>query len=148
MGRDHALEVACGQCHVTRSLLVKHFAKIDLMDRSPEAIMHAEQLRAESKRIGAVSKATMQEFKPTAKYNCIVLRYCIGYLNDVEAVDFLSRLGQSLVSTPASQPSHGAELTHTQDRQPSYLLVQDQAVPENDDEFLEDGQRVRKESSL
>ena len=30
-----ALEVACGNCHVTRDVLLRYFSKIDLMDRSP-----------------------------------------------------------------------------------------------------------------
>ena len=45
MGRERALEVACGECHVTREVLLKYFATIDLMDRSRQAIEHAEQLR-------------------------------------------------------------------------------------------------------
>ena len=38
MGRESALEVACGECHVTKNLLLKHFARIDLMDRAQDAV--------------------------------------------------------------------------------------------------------------
>ena len=38
MGRDRALEVACGECHVTRHVLLNYFAKVDLMDRAQDAV--------------------------------------------------------------------------------------------------------------
>ena len=93
MGKDRALEVACGECHVTKHLLLNYFHKVDLMDKCEDAIEMAEQLKLKSNKIGSVYHTRMQEFEPSSKYNCVVLRYCIGYLDDREASLFLTRLG-------------------------------------------------------
>ena len=81
-----ALEVACGGCHVTRDYLMGKFFRTDLMDQCPESIKLAEKLQAESGKIGDVKKSSMQDFMTINKYNCIVLRYCIGYLGDDDLV--------------------------------------------------------------
>ena len=86
----------------------------------------------------------MQEFEPSSKYNCVVLRYCIGYLDDREASQFLAKLALSLVPT-AVDPNN---IVSDVDKQASYILLQDQTVPESEDELPEYGQTVRKESSL
>ena len=86
----------------------------------------------------------MQEFEPSSKYNCIVLRYCIGYLDDREASQFLGKLAHSMVPTAIDPNDTGSDA----ERQASYILVQDQTVQESEDEVPEYGQTVRKESSL
>ena len=63
----------------------------------------------------------MQEFKPSSKYNCIVLRYCIGYLDDREASSFLAKLALSMVPT-AIDPNN---IISDEDKHASYILLQD-----------------------
>ena len=63
----------------------------------------------------------MQRFEPTSKYNCIVLRYCIGYLDDREASQFLAKLALSMVPT-AIDPN---KIVSDVDKQASYILLQD-----------------------
>ena len=41
----------------------------------------------------------MQDFDVDEEYNCIVLRYVTGYLDDKELDTFLSRLGNLLART-------------------------------------------------
>ena len=41
----------------------------------------------------------MQDFDVDEQYNCIVLRYVTGYLNDQELIGFLSRLGNMLAES-------------------------------------------------
>ena len=94
-----ALEVACGECHVTRDYLMHKFFRTDLMDQCPESIKLAEKLQVESGKIGDVKKSSMQDFMTINKYNCIVLRYCIGYLDDDELVQFLQKLGTMLAES-------------------------------------------------
>ena len=74
----------------------------------------------------------MEDFCPEEWYNCVVLRYCIGYLNDIAAAGLLSKLSHNLVRGD----------------QPSYILIQDQILAEEDGELVENEQRVRRESSL
>lgn len=52
--RQRALEVACGECHVTRDLLQRHFDKIDLLDQCPKAIEYARALEQESGHVGDI----------------------------------------------------------------------------------------------
>ena len=132
MDFNRALEVACGNCHVTRDVLVRYFSKIDLMDRSPEAIRQAEQLAKMHQQVGDTTQTTMEAFKPKKRYNCPVLRYCIGYLSDRAAVTFLKKLRANLEKCKA------------------YILVQDHVLPKNhgEDSITAYGQRVRKESDL
>ena len=63
----------------------------------------------------------MQEFEPSSKYNCIVLRYCIGYLDDREASQFLAKLALSMVPT-AIDPN---DKVNDAEKQASYILIQD-----------------------
>ena len=41
----------------------------------------------------------MQSFQANSTYNCIVLRYCIGYLNADDLVLFLRKIGTMLSNT-------------------------------------------------
>ena len=91
-----ALEVACGECLVTRGILLEKFFEIDLMDQSEAAIEHAEKLQAENPCINMVHKKSMQKFETDSKYDCIVLRHCTGYLEDAELKEFLQKLGTML----------------------------------------------------
>ena len=89
--------MACGGCHVTRNVLLKYFNEIELMDRAHEAVKEVNQLRLQNgNKIVAVHQASMEAFLPDTSFNCIVLRYCIGYLSDDAAVQFLRKMGQAL----------------------------------------------------
>ena len=82
MKKNTALEVGCGACHVSRDLLQHQFAEIDLMDQAADSIAIARRLKDECPKIGSVYESSMQEFDGHKEYNCIVLRYVTGYLDD------------------------------------------------------------------
>ena len=96
MRKQKALEVACGSCHVTDMLLRKHFDEIELMDYAQDAIQKAEQLQRRCNKIVCIYHQKMQDFTSIDHYNCIVLRYCIGYLDDTEARLFLRKVTKML----------------------------------------------------
>ena len=41
-------------------------------------------------------KQSMQDFKGLPIYDCIVLRYCIGYLDEAQAISVLAKFGTYL----------------------------------------------------
>ena len=84
MQTKKALEVACGECMVSRDILLDKFFEIDLMDQSIGAIEFAQALQEKNKKIRKIYNSSMQKFETDRLYNCIVLRYCTGYLADEE----------------------------------------------------------------
>ena len=98
MKKNRALEVGCGEGHVTRFLLENMFDQTDLLDQCPTSIAYARALKDEyPSKIGDITLTTMQEFNTTHKYNCIVLRWTLGYLCYYTASKVLKKLGQMLV---------------------------------------------------
>ena len=41
---EKAFEVACGECHVTKGVLLEKFNQIDLLDQCPKSIELAQKL--------------------------------------------------------------------------------------------------------
>ena len=133
MMKRRALEVACGGCHVTRHVLLKYFEEIELMDRAHEAVKEANQLRLQNgNKIVAVHQASMEAFSPDTFFNCIVLRYCIGYLSDDEAaVEFLHKMGKMLDAEHRQRSRAAASK--------SFIFLQDNIQGENMNEVIVEG---------
>ena len=51
MQKNKALEVACGECMVSRDILIDRFFEIDLIDQSDGAIEHANTLKVKCPKI-------------------------------------------------------------------------------------------------
>ena len=79
MGRERALEVGCGEGHVTKEVLSKLFYEIDLFDPSPVAIELVKALKVDYPKINRVELSKMENFAWDATWNCIVFRYVFGY---------------------------------------------------------------------
>ena len=118
---ETALEVACGAAHCTKMVLSKKFYKIDLFDESQGAVTDAMKNLEGVERVGQVAKSRMQDYTFDEKYNCILLRYCVGYLTDDELVVFLKKAAENLVGQ-ADEQKRVASLK-------SFILVQDQVCP-------------------
>ena len=110
------------------------------MDQAADSLAIARRLKEECPRIGSVYESSMQDFDGHKEYNCIVLRYVSGYLDDKELERFLSRLGNMLARKSKSLKGP--------DQQESYIIVQEQVLPEGESHPGEFGQRVRTERSL
>lgn len=87
---NEALEVACGECPVTKDLLQGQFKYIDLFEPTKEAFeAHAKPLAAPTTFPGetvliTAKRARLEDFKPVIgkDYDLIVMRYCLGYVSD------------------------------------------------------------------
>ena len=82
----------------------------------------------------------METFESKLKYDCIVLRYCIGYLDAKAAAKVLKKLG-SMLTPNLNLHQRAASST-------SYILVQDQVVPEDRDIGEDLGQQARRQTIL
>ena len=70
-----------------------------MMDRCKEALEYARILKLESANVEHIYESEMETFKSDLKYDCIVLRYCIGYLDVKTAAKVLRSLGSMLTQT-------------------------------------------------
>ena len=88
-----ALEVACGDGRLTRDLLSKMYAEVDLFDQSEDAKKHAEENNIGNENVVLTDKYTMQayEFPEMRKYSGIIARWCITYLSREEQLTFLKK---------------------------------------------------------
>ena len=91
LGTKRALEVAAGDGQASRDLLQNFFEAIDCFDQCPNAIKQLEMLQDSIKKIQKVDQATMQSFFWEELYDCILLRWCVGYLGDEELIVFLNQ---------------------------------------------------------
>ena len=136
IGKGRAIEIAGGEFHVTRRVLQSLFERTDLMDRCKESIALARQLQRESSQIGEVFHSSMEEFITENKYNCIVLRYCSGYLDRSGLRSFLIKLAAMLKEDKSR--SQRAQ------QRGSFIIVQDQVQDEDRLGMMEFGQIVRR----
>ena len=91
LDNSRALEAACGDGRFTEDLLHNWFNKIDLFDLCPIAIGKVNALKDKVKAIDDVRVADMLSYQFHHTYSAIVLRWCVGYLNDQQLVSFLQR---------------------------------------------------------
>ena len=69
------------------------------MDQCPKAIEIAQGTLQEFQIKGECILSTMEDFRPEKSYNCITMRYSIGYLKDKSAVEFLIKVKESLAGS-------------------------------------------------
>ena len=98
MKREAALEIGCGDCLVSKDFLKKYFTNIDLLDHCKEAGKEMKSFKQSCNQVRHLFLTPMQNFSTQFRYNCIVLRYSIGYLEDDLAANFLKKLGSMLCS--------------------------------------------------
>ena len=72
----------------------------------------------------------MQDFKGKSIYNCIVFRYCIGYLDDNLAPSILEKFSTYLLNYETKNERAGPQC--------SYIIVQDQILPPFCEEFIDE----------
>ena len=86
MKKENAFEIACGECHVTRDLFSKIFDKTDLLDQCPQSIEHAKKLKKDCDKVNEIYHSDMASFDWEGKWNCILFRFCIGYLDEDDLI--------------------------------------------------------------
>jgi len=55
------------------------------------AIEHAEKLKKECSKVKNIYKRDMKEFDWVEKWNCILFRFCVGYLDEDELISVLKK---------------------------------------------------------
>ena len=83
---------------MSKHILKDIFNKVDLMDQCEKSIQHAALMKSKSDKIDEIHHCSMEEFTTEKKYNLIVLRYCIGYLDRQSLKKFLMKLATMLRS--------------------------------------------------
>ena len=99
-----------------------------------------KKTKKECCNVVGIQKKSMQDFKGLPIYDCIVLRYAIGYLDDDQASTVLEKFGTYL-------KSYGTKNARKAKRG-SFILVQDQILPLFAKEIFDEGQRVRQQKTL
>ena len=89
MGYGRVLDVACKDGKVTRDFLVDKFEVVDMFDIDPIEIKKSKELKPQHKNIRNIDCISMQEYKWKEKYNCIFIRWGIGYLKGRELLKLL-----------------------------------------------------------
>lgn len=91
----YAVDIGAGIGRVSKTMLHKHAAKIDLVEPVKPFIeqMHVELAELKDKgQIGQIYEVGMQDWTPDAgKYWLIWCQWCVGHLPDAELVAFLKR---------------------------------------------------------
>ena len=77
----------------------------------------------------------MEEYEWKEKYNAIILRYSVGYLDDEELVIFLRKARNALDNSKGL-------ITRNQ-RPTSFIFIQDNVVQSKREEKVENNERVR-----
>ncbi len=91
-----ALDGGAGIGRVTKHLLLKHAATVDMLEPSPRFIEASLKYVADE-RVRHRICATYSDFTPGAdRYDIIWLQWSIGYIRDAEFVDVMRRLASSL----------------------------------------------------
>ena len=98
MKYNRALDVCCGAGEVIRDLLRFKFTEIDFFDQCHESVNLAMIIRTDYKLKGEATRACMEIFQPKKNYDCIVMRYCIGYLDDKKMIKFLYKIKHGLTN--------------------------------------------------
>lgn len=132
----NALEVAMGEAHVTKEILLEKFKEVDMFDRDAGAFQMGLNLQKKyPDKIKRVKRNSMQYFKFETKYNLIVLRFCCGYLNeDNDLIKFLRKARANLKLFSHYMKDVG---------DPSWVIVMDNIAEENDIPPILDNQIVR-----
>ena len=98
-----------------------------MLDVDDEAIKDAMLMKNKHQWKGKILRCAMEDFDQDCWYSCIVMRYSIGYLSDTKAIKFLQTAKKTLRPTRKSL-ARGST-------QESYIVIQDQILPEDEDEY-------------
>ena len=87
-GFDQALDCGAGIGRISKETLLPRFLDVDLLEASPV------QIEGAKKNVPTVRNffcEGMQHHNFRARYDCIWLQWCVGYLLDTDFIDFLKK---------------------------------------------------------
>ena len=140
LNMNRALEVAAGDGQLTADLLGGLYKDVDCFDQCGVAVAKLEELRQRVAAVDLVDQASMQSYEWQRVYTSVYLRWCVGYLEDQELVDFL-RKAKSFLSSPTK--------LGLRSKVPSaFIFVLDNVLEEDEESYVSKGQRLRKVTDL
>ena len=92
-GFDTAIDLGAGIGRVSKTTLLKHFSKVDLVEPSSTQI---ERARVEVPEIRRFYQCGLQEFEYEDGYDCVWLQWCAMYLTDEDLLKFLHKTRRNL----------------------------------------------------
>ncbi|KAK3871035.1 hypothetical protein Pcinc_023792 [Petrolisthes cinctipes] len=96
-GHGRAADCGAGIGRITKSLLQKHFGKVDLIEQCPNFIQQAKEAFKGSKKIGEFVCQGLQHFSPPPNtYDVVWSQWVLGHLNDRDLEQFFRRMASCL----------------------------------------------------
>lgn len=96
-GHGRAADCGAGIGRITKSLLQKHFGKVDLIEQCPSFIEQAKETLKGSKKTGEFVCQGLQHFSPPPNtYDVVWCQWVLGHLNDWDLEQFFRRMASSL----------------------------------------------------
>ncbi|XP_020291813.1 N-terminal Xaa-Pro-Lys N-methyltransferase 1 [Pseudomyrmex gracilis] len=91
--KSFALDCGAGIGRVTKNLLIKHFARVDLVEQNPKFLEVAKiALENHSSKVNQYYAIGLQNFCPVEnKYDLIWCQWVLGHLQDDDLITFFQR---------------------------------------------------------
>eukprot|EP00455_Lapot_gusevi_P050212 TRINITY_DN723_c0_g1_i2.p1 TRINITY_DN723_c0_g1~~TRINITY_DN723_c0_g1_i2.p1 ORF type:complete len:316 (+),score=108.75 TRINITY_DN723_c0_g1_i2:79-948(+) len=97
--RNRALDCGAGIGRVTKDVLTKIFATVDLVEQSPKYVEKARQDLAGNEKVGQFFCEGLQTFTPEAgAYDLMWTQWVVGHLTDDDMVRWLQRCKEGLTA--------------------------------------------------
>ena len=96
---DRALDVACGDGRLTKTMLIDYFDITDLFDRDSDAVKLAKNDLQKTNWIGEAISSNMEDYQWKHRYNAIFMIWCIGYLDEPKLITFLMKAKSALIAS-------------------------------------------------
>jgi len=94
---SYALDCGSGIGRITKNLLQRFFAKVDLVDQDEKFILEAKKNFEGNDKIGEILCCGLQKFNPEpAKYDVIWIQWVMGHMTDDDLTKLLDRFRSAL----------------------------------------------------
>lgn len=92
ISNTRAIDCGAGIGRITKHLLLKEFARVDLVEQNPAFVAQARKLVGDSAAMGEFYTEGLQTFTPKAgTYDLIWVQWVLGHLTDADLVAFFKR---------------------------------------------------------
>ena len=116
---------------MTQDFLAERFEAVDMFDKDSDEIAKAMRLKLDHENIQNIECASMQKYKWKEKYNCIFIRWGLGYLKDKKLPSFLKKAKEHLDS------SSGRATRQTKTN--SYIIILDNLCDPGEEPLIRHG---------
>jgi len=137
---DRALDVGAGDGRVTKELLQRLFAAVDLLEPDKDNFHQIKQIKPLLPKLKDAAQASMQDYEFKVKYSLILLCWCAGYEDDDQLEAFLGRAKEHLAqSVKRPTRKHGPD---------ACVVVFDNISDAGEGTLWRQKQRIREEATF